>query len=79
MWRRIREALRPGGRFSGHFFGVRDDWAVSREMNFHNRAGVRGLFEGFRIEYFGEMESDSKTALGEAKHWHRFDVVARKL
>ena len=79
LWRRIRAAVRPGGRFAGHFFGVRDDWAVARHMTFHRRAELRRLFAGFEIEFIRETESDSKTALGNAKHWHRFEVVARKL
>jgi SAM-dependent methyltransferase len=79
LWERIRRALPPGSRFAGTFFGPRDDWAVARHMTFHRRSDLRKLFAGFQIEFLRETDSDSKTALGVPKHWHRFEVVARRL
>jgi tellurite methyltransferase len=78
LWGRIVAALRPGGRFAGHLFGPNDSWAVRPEMNFHSRAQVERLLDGFEVEQLREMDEDGATATGEAKHWHVFWIVARK-
>jgi tellurite methyltransferase len=79
VWRRVVSSIRPSGRFSGHLFGVRDEWAGGeREMTFHTRAEGEALLAGFELERFDEVEEDGRTALGEPKHWHVFHVVARK-
>src|SRR5262249_35581586 len=39
----------------------------------------RGLLQTFQLERFDEIEENRKTALGEPKHGHVFDIVARKL
>ncbi len=36
------------------------------------------LLEPFELERFDEEDEDGKTALGDAKHWHVFHVVARR-
>ena len=78
LWRRIESSLRSGGRFSGHLFGERDGWSDRRDMTFHTRAEVESLLERFEVERLDELEEDGKTAVGTPKHWHLFDVVARK-
>jgi tellurite methyltransferase len=85
VWERIRRSLEPGGRFSGQLFGDRDDWAAGRglachkgEITFHTRAQVDELVRPFSIERLDEVEEDGETAIGEAKHWHLFNVVVRK-
>jgi SAM-dependent methyltransferase len=78
VWERIARSLAPGGRFCGHLFGDRDEWAPDDEMSFHTRAEAESLFAAFELERFDEVEEDSTTATGEAKHWHLFTVVARK-
>jgi tellurite methyltransferase len=85
VWRRIRRSLEPGGRFSGQLFGDRDDWAGGRglachkgEITFHTPAEVDDLVRPFSIERLDEVEEDGETAIGEAKHWHLFNVVVRK-
>ena len=39
---------------------------------------VEALLDGFDLERFDEVENDGQTALGEAKHWHLFHIVARR-
>ena len=78
VWGRVVEALRPGGRFCGQLFGDRDEWSPANDMTFHTRAEAERLFVDFEFERFDEVEEDSKTALGEPKHWHVFNVVARR-
>ena len=78
LWDKIVAALHPGGRFSGHLFGNHDSWAVNSSMNHHTRKQVELLLEPFEIEMLDEEDKPGKTALGQVKHWHIFNIVARK-
>ncbi|VAX36013.1 SAM-dependent methyltransferase [hydrothermal vent metagenome] len=78
LWAAICEAIEPGGRFAGQFFGDRDDWAPIPDRSHQTRAEAEALLARFEVELFEEVEDDSKDALENPKHWHRFDVVARK-
>ena len=48
-------------------------------MVFLDKQQVLDLFKKFDIVMFKETEKDAKTGLGKMKHWHIFDVIARKL
>jgi tellurite methyltransferase len=78
VWERVEASLRGGGHFSGHLFGDRDGWSDEADMTFHTRAQAEALFSRFELELFDEVEEDGKTAVGDAKHWHLFHVVARR-
>jgi SAM-dependent methyltransferase len=78
LWQKINSAIKPGGRFAGQFFGVKDSWAVNTDMTFHTEDQVRARFVGFEIESFHEMDEDG-TATSGPKHWHMFTVIARKI
>ena len=54
VWQTVRGALLPGARFAGHFFGNRDDWTRSQEMNFQTRAEAEALLDGLVVEEFNE-------------------------
>jgi hypothetical protein len=71
-------ALRPGGRFAGHLFGERDSWSGNSRMTFHTAAGLQQRLTGFTIEALAEVENDRPTALGDPKHWHIFEALARR-
>lgn len=82
LWRKITASIRPGGRFAGQLFGVRDGWATRPDgivRTYHDRADVLRLFEGFELECLDEVERPGKNAMGEPKDWHVFLVVARRL
>jgi len=79
LWRKIVTSIHPGGKFSGHFFGINDEWASLSDMTFHSRKQVKVLLQHFKIESFHEKEWEGKTSSGRKKHWHVFSVVARKL
>ncbi len=79
LWHKIAASIRPGGRFAGQFFGLRDGWAHDSTMTFHSLEEVQNLFRQFHIEVFDEIEEEGKTVLGQDKHWHVFHIVARKL
>lgn len=78
LWHRVTSALEPGGIFVGHLFGDRDEWSHHKHMTFHTADEVAALFEGFTVEYLREIDEKGKSMQGP-KHWHRFDVIAKKL
>lgn len=47
-------------------------------MIFLDKQQVLDLFEEFEIISFKEIEKDGTTGLGQQKHWHIFDVIAKK-
>jgi membrane dipeptidase len=77
LWEQITRSIRPGGRFSGQFFGERDDWAETGIV-IHRRPQVEELLGGFEIEQIDEFDGEGATVIGKSKHWHVFHVVARK-
>lgn len=78
FWRGITDALTAEGLFVGHFFGERDDWAGQRSLTFHDRTALLQLFDSWEAMHFEEHEWDGKTAVGQRKHWHLFEVIARR-
>ena len=77
--RRITQAISSGGRFAGHFFGPEDSWSKDESMSFLTNAEVRQFFaDSFVIEHFEEKEWDGISGSGP-KHWHVFDIVAKKV
>lgn len=79
LWQRVVASIQPGGRFSGQLFGDRDEWAPLPDRTHHARAELDRLFDGFLLEELREEERDSPDAEGNAKHWHVFHIVARRL
>jgi len=77
LWQKIVDAIKPGGRFAGQFFGVRDSWANEPDMTFHTEEQVREMLEELEIESFHEQDEDGNAVSGP-KHWHVFTVIARK-
>ena len=48
-------------------------------MVFLTKEQVLNLFkESFEIVYFNELEKDGKTGLEKMKHWHIYNVIAKK-
>jgi SAM-dependent methyltransferase len=79
VWRKIVASIKPGGRFAGHFFGDRDDWAVMPDRTHLSRTQVLHLLKDLDVELLEEVEDpNGSTASGMTKHWHYFSVVARK-
>jgi SAM-dependent methyltransferase len=77
LWVRIRQALRPGGIFAGQLFGPHDSWAGNPGMVFHDRSEVETLLDGLDVLELRETDEDGQARSGP-KHWHLFDIVARK-
>ena len=77
LWARIRQALAPGAVFAGQLFGTRDTWADDPDMTFHTRHQVEVLLDGLDIVRLEEIEQDGHAFSGP-KHWHTFDILARR-
>ena len=79
LWNKIVTSISNGGYFVGNFFGPNDSWVpIKNKMVFLSKEQVWALFKDFEIIYFKENEYDQKTAMGKMKHWHTFDVIAKK-
>ena len=76
LWRLVREALRPGGVLAADLFGDRDDWAGT-EGTFLSRGEVEDLLDGLEVLELAEEERDGRSFAGP-KHWHTFQVLARR-
>lgn len=74
----MKKVYWPIGYFVGNFFGTNDEWKDNKTMIFLGKQQVLDLFEKFEIIEFQEIEKDAKTGLGKMKHWHIFDVIAKK-
>ena len=48
-------------------------------MSFFSKKEVEQLFKDFEITKFDEIEMDKPTALGKQKHWHFFNLIAKKI
>lgn len=80
IWKTIEESLQSGGYFVGNLLGNKDSWMKTKsDMTFFTKEEVEKLFKCFQIINFNEVETDKATALGNQKHWHFFDVIAKKL
>ena len=59
---------------------MRDSWVnIKEQMVFLSKEQVLELFKNsFEIIEFNEVEKDGKTGLGKMKHWHIYNVIAKK-
>lgn len=79
VMQRITQAISVGGRFAGHFFGPEDSGSKDDSMTFLTKKEVLQFFaDSFVIEHFEEKEWDGISGSG-AKHWHVFDIIAKKV
>lgn len=79
LWNKINNSILKDGYFVGNFFGINDEWkSTKEEMTFLTKEQVIELFKDFEIIEFKEVEKDGTTGLGKKKHWHIFNVIAKK-
>lgn len=77
FWSNLRDRLRPGGHIVLNIFGVRDTWAGDSSMTFLDGDAVRYLLDGLEVLAIEEEDQDGDSFTGP-KHWHVFDVIARR-
>ena len=79
MWQEICNSINSNGFFVGNLFGINDEWNTPKDKRkFLNKEQVIDLFKDFEIISLKEFEKDRTTALGVMKHWHTFEVIAKK-
>lgn len=80
LWNSITQNIIQNGYFVGNFFGLKDSWADNKNKKiFLSKDEVLKLFESsFEIIDFQEIEKDGETALNGVKHWHIYNIIARK-
>lgn len=80
FWSKICNSILKDGYFVGNFFGLNDSWAKKKKnILFLSKEQVLELFKNsFEIIRFDEIENDRKAASGEMKHWHIYNIIAKK-
>ncbi len=78
VFTRVKNSLVKDGIFCGQFFGNRDGWHRNAKLTFVTKEQAKSMLEEMDTILFDEKEFDGKTADGSAKHWHVFDIIARK-
>ncbi len=75
----IKNSLKQGGVFTGQLFGEEDEWNTPEtKLTFHSKNRVEQLLSGMDISKLEETIRDGTLANGQAKHWHLFNIIARK-
>lgn len=77
FWSSVRDRVRPDGFLVVNIFGVRDSWAGDPEMTFVDRPMLDQLIDGLDVIEVREEDADGPAFSGP-KHWHLFDVIARR-
>jgi len=80
VWERLIQSLRVDGILSGNFFGLNNAWAQHTNANilFHKQDQIETLLQRFTILSLVEKEYERPTAMDETKHWHVFEIIAKK-
>jgi tellurite methyltransferase len=77
--KRLQDAVRPSGVMAATFFGPHDEWnTLGTDITFLTRAEVETLFDGWDVKELDEVDEDGTTATGGSKHWHTFNLIARR-
>lgn len=76
-WRTVRAALAPGAVLAVNLFGEHDSWAADGSGTFLTEADCRALLSDLDMLRF-DVEDEDGTAFSGPKHWHVFDVIARR-
>lgn len=72
-------SLKPKGIFTGQLFGLNDEWNTPEsELVFHSKNQVIELLSGMEVLKLEEVDKDGKLSNGTPKHWHIFNIIARK-
>jgi hypothetical protein len=77
IWTLLRSAVRPGGWLAANVFGERDSWAGEDGLTFLSAEDARALADGWEIVSWYEEDEDGPAFSGP-KHWHVFDLIARR-
>ena len=80
VWENVKNAIKPGGRFAGTFFGLND--AFKEKAILLGAEQIKAMFEGLEYEYCSEDEQESEVIDRKGdkafRHWHVYQIVAAK-
>ena len=77
LWRAIKDALRPGGRFAGDFFGPEHAFAAEGDVLLFSEADLRAQLTDLVVEAF-DVEDGVRPSGNQITRWHAFGVAALK-
>ncbi|MCF4121240.1 class I SAM-dependent methyltransferase [Antribacter sp. KLBMP9083] len=81
VWAGVRAALAPGGWLAVTVFGERDDWArdpaLATTITFRDRTALDAMLDGLDVVELDEEDAPGMSFIGP-KHWHVFEVIARR-
>ena len=77
--KKITTSILPYGYFVGNFLGKEDGWHNINDRSFVEEQDLKELFKNFEIIYFKEKKYNKKTAKGNMKFWHVYEIIAKKL
>lgn len=76
---KIIYSLKPGGIFTGQFFGIKDSWNTQNSnLVFHTKEEILNLFHELKILELIEEEKDDSSVNNPLKHWHIFNFIVKK-
>ena len=75
---RIKCSLKPGGILCMNLFGDRDGWNHNPELTILTKDKAWKLLDDMEVLSFEDREWNNKLANGTPKHWHTFDIIARR-
>lgn len=78
FWKNIESCFAEQGVFAANFFGLEDDWVKNKKCTGHSEEDIRKLLKDFSSVKISEFKEPGKTALGDEKFWHVYDVVAKR-
>lgn len=74
----ICNAVKPNGIFAGSFFGLNDEWVKGGHTSGVSLEKLNQYFTDFHILFNEEFDKIGNTALNGPKHWHYYEVIARR-
>ena len=81
VWNNIINAIKPGGRFAGTFFGLNDEFKEKAILL--NSEQIKTMFQALEYEYYSEDEQESEVIDSKGnkvfRYWHIYEIVAKKL
>jgi hypothetical protein len=72
-----RRAMDLAGRGAVDVFGIHDSWSATPWMTFLTAAEARSLAGGLIVERWHEQD-EINPAFSGPKHWHVFELIARR-
>jgi SAM-dependent methyltransferase len=81
LFPKIVLSLKENGVFAFDLFGNKDDWnkAGLKDRFFVEKSDIDSLLQNYKnIIKSEEKEWDGRTAAGQTKHWHTFEIILRK-